>query len=91
MSKKRDIEAEYLDPEALNIKEIYNDNYYKYLAVTLLSGRAIELKKGARAQVDLKQPHTHLELAIAEAQAGLLKIQRREVERRMVNLLDSDA
>lgn len=90
-SKKQPLpEADYLDPEGMNLNEIYGTNRHKYLMVCLLAGRAIDLKKGSRAQVELKQPHTNLELAVAEAHNGLLKIQRREIERRMVNLLDSD-
>lgn len=79
------------DPyENLEIQAMLRDNHEKYFLCNLVSRRAIDLKKGARALVDIKGPHTNIELALAEAREGLLKIRKRRVQTRMVNLAEGE-
>lgn len=74
--------------EGRTVDELLRKYDNKYLLVNLLSRRAGELKRGARSLVDIPTPHSNLELALAEANAGLLRIDKKEVEQKIVNLVE---
>lgn len=61
----------------LDLEQMLSENKNKYLLINVLSRRARELNMGARALIRLEPPYTPLEIAIAEAKAGLLKIEEK--------------
>ena len=74
----------------MSIDEMIKNNQNKYLLVNMLASRARELNEGARSLVKLEAPATTLELAIAEGKGGLLKVEPRETEKVVVDLVDND-
>ena len=86
---KHENEAKELRGE-LNIDEMINNNQNKYLLVNMLSRRARDLNEGARPLVKIESPSTTLEQAIAEGKDGLLKVEPRETEKVVVDLVDNN-
>lgn len=60
----------------LDLEQMLSENKNKYLLINVLSRRARDLNMGARALIRLEPPYTPLEVAIAEAKAGLLRIEK---------------
>lgn len=91
MARKKapEVKEQVIPPfETFDPKDLLRRHEHKYLLVNLLAGRAFELKKGARATVEIQGLHTNLELAHAEAVAGHLRIKKKEEELKVVSLID---
>lgn len=87
--KAAEVKAQVIPPfEEWDPKDLITRNVHKYLVVNLIAGRAFDLKKGSRPTVEIQGPHTNLELAMAEAMAGHLRIKKKEEERKVVNLIE---
>ena len=52
--------------------------------------RARDLNRGDRALVDLPEPHTHTELAMAEVQANKLHLVRKQKSKVLVSLIKNE-
>jgi DNA-directed RNA polymerase subunit K/omega len=62
----------------------------KYLIVNVLSRRARDLNRGDRALVELPDPHTPMELAIAEVRGEKLNLVRKPKSKVLVNLIKNE-
>lgn len=61
----------------LEIDRMLETNEHKYLMINLLAQRARELNDGSRPLIEVDEPLTHMQLAIAEGRAGALKVVKR--------------
>ncbi len=95
-SRKKKAEEQQQQQEAdfnlgeTDLQEMIKGNNNKYLMINLVAGRAADLKRGSRALVDIQGPHTPLELALSEGVSGMLKIQKKQNESKIVNLVDAE-
>lgn len=62
----------------------------KYLMVNVIARRARELNRGERSLVDLAEPHTMTEIAVAEVENNRLSLIRRQKSKVLVNLIKND-
>ena len=74
----------------LELEEMIEGNRQKYLLVNLLARRARDLNEGTRSLVDIEPPYTYLELAIAEAASGVLKVEHKESPKVPEDPVDSE-
>ncbi|MBI1784703.1 hypothetical protein HYR69_06115 [Candidatus Sumerlaeota bacterium] len=93
MAKKKKEEAKAAEVELIgemDVQKMLTGNQNKYLMINVIASRAADLKRGARALVDLDQSHTTLELALAEGLAGALKVVKKQKESKVVNLVENE-
>jgi DNA-directed RNA polymerase subunit K/omega len=70
--------------------DVLHSRKNKYLMVNVLGRRARELNRGERALVDLPEPHTMDELAVAEVESNRLSLVRRQKSKVLVNLIKNE-
>jgi DNA-directed RNA polymerase subunit K/omega len=84
------VEAKGPGVEGTTPRELLLGRRHKYLIMNCLARRARELNRGERSRVDLPDPHTHAETAIAEVLAGKMKIIRRAPKTVLVSMIKND-
>lgn len=62
----------------------------KYLMVNVIARRSRDLNRGERSLMDLPEPHTICELAVAEVEQNKLSLVRRQKSKVLVNLIKND-
>ena len=72
------------------IQEMLETQRNKYLLVNIIAHRARDLNRGDRALLDLPDPHTNTELALAEVENGKLKILRKQKSKVLVSLIKNE-
>ena len=73
-----------------SLQGMLNKRINKYLLVNIIAHRGRELNRGERAMVDLPEPHTHTELAMAEIEDNKLKLVRKQKSKVLVSLIKND-
>jgi len=73
-----------------SLKEMLDRRMNKYLLVNLIAHRARDLNRGDRALVDLPEPHTNTELAMAEVENNKLNLLRKQKSKVLVSLIKND-
>jgi len=84
------VEAKGPEIDAMTARELFLTRKNKYLLVDVLARRARELNRGDRSLVDLPEPHTTTELAMAEIVANKLKLVRKQKSKVLVNLIKNE-
>lgn len=72
----------------LNLQNMLALGRNKYLLINLLARRSREINEGARPLVRTDGTVTSLDIALAEAKAGALKIELKQKEQVVVDLVD---
>jgi DNA-directed RNA polymerase omega subunit len=72
------------------LQEMLHLRRNKYLLVNLIARRSRDLNRGDRAMLDLPQPHTFTQMALAEMEQDKLELKRKETSKVLVNLIESE-
>ena len=84
------VEPKGPEVESHSLKEMLDLSKNKYLIVNVVARRARDLNKGERSLLELPPPHTHTELAMAEAETGLLHLVRKQKSKVLISLIKNE-